>query len=265
MAQKEQIESSEAASKLASEGATQTAVVESGVESLIGRLRDQGIEQGRSQAEALVAAAQKQAADIVAEANRKAEAILATGGQEAKKLKASGEDSLRLAMRDTILSMEGDLIKEFTSKLRRMVQGVLSEPDFLRSLILEIARRVAPEPSAGRLEMLLPAEFITLDDLRRKPEEAKPGTLMHFVVTMGGDMLREGMSFSVAADDAEAGIRIRLVDEDVQIDMTEGAVSRLLLRHMLPRFRALLRGMVAESGSERQTAPAKTPSIMTTL
>ena len=46
-------------------------VVESaGVESLIGRLRDEGIAQGRSQAEALVTAAQQQAADIVAAAKR---------------------------------------------------------------------------------------------------------------------------------------------------------------------------------------------------
>ena len=77
-----------------------------GVESLIGRLRDEGITQGRVQAEALVTAAQQQAAEIVATAQREAEAILARATEEAGKLKAAGEDAIRLAMRDTILALK---------------------------------------------------------------------------------------------------------------------------------------------------------------
>lgn len=245
MAQEQRIESSGVGTESA------------GVESLIGRLRDQGIAQGRSQAEALITAAQQQAADIIAAAKREAEAIVVKAKEETGKLKVAGEDAIRLAMRDTILAMEGDLRKEFLNRLRQMVKGVLADPAFLQRLILEVAGRVAPAPSAKRVELLLPAEIISLDDLRRKPEEAKPGTLMHFVLSLGGGMLREGMRFGVA-DDGEAGIRVRLVDEDVQVDLTENAISQLLLRHMLPRFRALLRGAVsADAGRAQQTAPAK--------
>jgi hypothetical protein len=47
------------------------------------------------------------------------------------------------------------------------------------------------------------------------------------------------------------------VDEDVQIDLTESAISELLLRHLLPRFRALLRGaVVVERGQTPLTAVA---------
>ena len=223
------------------------AVESAGVEGLIGRLRDEGVSQGRSQAEALVTAAQQQAADLVAEAKREAEAILAKAAQEASKLKAGGEDAVRLAMRDTILSLEGDLLKGFVDRLRRLVKGVLADPAFLQRLILAVAGRAAP--TGERAELLLPAELVSLEDLQSKPEEATPGTLMHFVLSLGGGMLREGMSFGVA-EDGQAGIRVRLVDEDVQIDLTESAVSELLLRHMLPRFRALLRGaVVVKSGT----------------
>ena len=226
--------------------ASAQAVESAGVEGLIGRLRDEGVGQGRSQAEALVAEAQQQAADLVAEAKREAEAILAKAAQEASKLKAGGEDAVRLAMRDTILSLEGDLLKGFVDRLRRLVKGVLADPAFLQRVILAVAGRAAP--TGERAELLLPAELVSLEDLQSKPEEATPGTLMHFVLSLGGGMLREGMSFGVT-DDGEAGIRVRLVDEDVQIDLTESAVSELLLRHMLPRFRALLRGaVVVKSG-----------------
>jgi V/A-type H+-transporting ATPase subunit E len=228
-------------------------VESAGVESLIGRLRDEGVTQGRVQAEALVTAAQQQAAELVATAQREAEAILTRAREEAGKLKAAGEDAIRLAMRDTILALEGDLLKGFTDRLHRLVKGVLADPAFLQGLILEVAGRAAP--TSKRAELLLPAELVALEDLQSTPEQATPGTLMHFVLSLGGGMLREGMCFGVS-EDGEAGIRVRLVDEDVQIDLTESAISQLLLRHMLPRFRALLRGAVAVDQGQAQPMAA---------
>jgi V/A-type H+-transporting ATPase subunit E len=210
-----------------------------GVEILIARLRDEGVAEGRSQAQALVAAAKQQGTDIVAAARREAEGIAVKAKEEAGKLKAAGEDGIRLAMRDTMLSLEGDLIDRFRNKLEGLVKGVLEDPAFLQRLILEVAGKATP--STERAELLLPAEIVSLEDLQRKPEEAKPGTLAHFVLSLGGGMLREGVSLGVA-DGLQAGIRIKLADQNMQIDLTESAVSQLLLRHMLPRFRALLRG-----------------------
>jgi len=92
------------------------------VENLIGRLRDQGIVEGRNQADRLVSDAQQQAADIVAAARREAEAIQMRAKEEAGKVKAAGEDAIRLAMRDTILSMESGLIDVFSTRLRGLVK-----------------------------------------------------------------------------------------------------------------------------------------------
>jgi V/A-type H+/Na+-transporting ATPase subunit E len=242
MTSKERIESSGAGTAPAPQETPQAPAVESaGVEILIGRLRDEGIAQGRSQAEALVTAAQQQAADIVATAKREAEAVAVKASEEAGKLKTAGEDAIRLAMRDTMLSLEGDLINRFQNMLSGLVKGALEDPAFLQRLILEVAGKAAP--SVERAELLLPAEIVSLEDLRRKPEEAKPGTLSHFVLSLGGGMLREGLTLGVA-DGPQTGIRVKLVDENMQIDLTESAVSQLLLRHLLPRFRALLRGAV---------------------
>ena len=231
-------------------------VESAGVEALIGRLRDQGITQGRSQAEELVSKAQQQAADIIAAAKGEAEAIQIKAKEEAGKIKAAGEDSIRLAMRDTILSMESGLINVFQDRLRSLVKGTLEDPTFLQRMILEVAGR-SPGAAAGeKVELLLPTETISLEDLLRKPEEAKPGTLSHFVLSQGEGMLREGVSFG-ATDDGEAGVRVKLVQGDMHVDLTESAISQLLLRHMVPRFRALLRGAVTpDVGSMKPTKPA---------
>src|SRR5215471_784653 len=72
-----------------------------GVDALIARLRDQGIAQGRTQADALIAEAKKQAADIVAAAKREADGVRVKANEDAGKLKAAGEDAVRQATRDT--------------------------------------------------------------------------------------------------------------------------------------------------------------------
>lgn len=259
MAQAQSIESSRVDTVSSSKQSQTTPAVESaGVDKLIDRLRDDGIAQGRSQAQALVTAAQKQASDIVAAAQREADSIVVKAKEEAGKLKAAGENAIALAMRDTILSLEGELVKEFRNKLVNLIKGLLVDPAFLQRLILEVASKAAPVSTGKPVELLLPADVVSLEDLQRKPEQATPGTLMHFVLSLGGGMLRDGMRFGVA-DDGEAGIRVCLVDDDVRIDLTESAISELLLRHMLPRYRALLRGkMVIDRTNTKQPDAAET-------
>ena len=56
-------------------------------------------------------------------------------------------------------------------------------------------------------------------------------------------MLREGIELKPMGD-TTPGIRIRLVGQDVEIDLTERAVADLLLKHLLPRYRAVLEGVI---------------------
>jgi V/A-type H+-transporting ATPase subunit E len=229
-----------------------------GVDSLIGRLRDEGIVKGKKDDAEIVAAAELEAANLLARARADAEAIVAVAKAEADKVKAGGEEAVKLAMRDTILALEGDMLRQFSERLRRLVKGVLAEPAFLQRLILQVAGRATK--GVERAEILLPAGLVSLDDLQSKPESAEPGTLMHFVLSLGGEQLREGMRFGVAGDD-EAGVRVRVVDDDVQIDVTESAVHGLLLQHMLPRYRALLRGAVAVETRGAVQPEQPTPTV----
>ncbi|HET8698899.1 MAG TPA: hypothetical protein VFO94_15535 [Gammaproteobacteria bacterium] len=227
-----------------------------GVESLIVRLRDEGIAKGKNDAAEVIAAAKLEASNIVAQARADAESIVGQAKAEANKVKAGGEDAVKLAMRDTILALEGDMLRAFSERLRRLVKGVLADPAFLQRLILEVAGRVTR--GVERAELLLPAELASLDALQSKPESVEPGTLMHFVLSLGGEQLREGMTFGVGSD-GEAGVRVRVVDDDLEIELTDSAVHGLLLQHMVPRYRALLRGAVAAEMAappEKKVQPA---------
>jgi V/A-type H+-transporting ATPase subunit E len=54
-------------------------------------------------------------------------------------------------------------------------------------------------------------------------------------------MLREGVEI-IPSREVPGGVRVRVVGEDLEIDLTDGAVSKLLLKHLLPRYKSILEG-----------------------
>jgi len=214
----------------------------SGVEELIQRLREQGVAAGKSQADELLEQTRRLAEQRLDAARREAEEIVRLAREEAKGTKQAGEEAVQLAVRDSILRLKSELVERFADHVRRLVTRELVDKDFLKQLILEVADRAAPPPDQAA-RILLPKDVVGLDQLRRDPEEIKEGTLSHFVVTVTKEILREGIEIGARDDDA-AGIRIQLKDADLEIDLTDRAVADLLLRHLVPRFRAMMEGII---------------------
>jgi V/A-type H+-transporting ATPase subunit E len=211
----------------------------SGVQELIDRLREEGVTKGQSEAEALLTEARKQSMAILDDARREAEDILAKARDEARRTKESGNEALRLASRDVILKLKESFHQEFENKVRRLVAYRLQDQTFLDRLILEIARRAVPEDKGQPMEVLLPGDAVTEEELQGKAGDIKEGTLAHFVRGLAADVLREGLTFGIS-DDTMAGVKVRLLEDDVEIELTDETVTALLMQYMLPRFRAIL-------------------------
>nr|WP_228007034.1 hypothetical protein [Cyanobium sp. LEGE 06143] len=220
------------------------AQVAAGVEQLIARLRDQGVEAGRSQADQLVAEARQEAQRTVDQARQKADQILAEARQEADTLQTSGRHALELALRDAVLAMKTQLMERFRGEVRQLVGEEQQRQEILEKMILEVVGRVRPEADrSDQPQVLLPRHVAGLAELSQNPEELEQGVLTHFVQLISRAMLRDGVSFGVARD-SEAGLRVRLLDRDVVLDLTDRAVAEAILEHLQPRFRALLEGVV---------------------
>ncbi len=216
--------------------------ITSGVDDLIRRLRQEGVATGKTEAEEILEHARRQAEQRLEHARLQAEQIVQKARDEASHTKRAGEEAVRLAVRDAMLSLKADVARQFADRLRHLVSHELRNEDFLKQLILEVAGRAAP--SAGRpAQILLPNESVGLEELRRNPEEAEEGALSHYVVTIMKQMLRDGMEVGTRDDDS-VGIRVALKDDDIEIDLTDQSIADLLLRHLTPRFRALMEGVV---------------------
>ena len=220
------------------------AQVAAGVEQLIARLRDQGVEAGRSQAEQMLAEAREEAQHTLEQARSEAKRIVDEARQEAEKLERAGKQALELALRDSVLAMKTRLMERFRGEVRQLVGEEQKKQEILEKMILEVVGRVRPEADRSeRIEVVLPRHVAGFEELSRNPEELEKGVLTHFVQLVSRGMLRDGVSFGVTPEQ-EGGLRLRLVDRDVLLDVSDQAVAEAILVHLQPRFRALLEGVV---------------------
>jgi V/A-type H+-transporting ATPase subunit E len=216
-----------------------------GVEALLQRLRDEGVAAGRAEAEKIVAEAQARAEWLVNQAQEEAEQLREKARADAERFKSAAEGALGIAARDALLTLRARLTQRFSGEVRRLVAGEVKKKEILQQLILEVVGRIKePLENAAQRQVLLPRDVVGLEQLRRQPEELGQDELSQLVKEISRDMIRgEGITFA-AAEDELSGLRVRLVEEDIVLDMSDRAIADLLLEHLQPRFRALLEGIV---------------------
>jgi V/A-type H+-transporting ATPase subunit E len=221
----------------------------SGVEALIERLREEGVEEGRREADQIIAEAHARAQEIEKTAEDRAKDIVEVAMQKADRLKTGGQEALRVAMRDTVLRLRTELTETISDNVRRLITTEMDKTDFLRQLILDVAGQVRERAGIDRgekVKVIVPRHLIAAEELRLHPLELHEGGMTHFVLNVAGEALREGVTIGVCDDDevCSKGISLYLEDKDVRIDLTDTAVAELLLEHLQPRFRAVLEGTV---------------------
>ncbi|MBR9827802.1 MAG: ATPase [Oceanospirillales bacterium] len=216
----------------------------SGVEALIERLKQQGVEEGQRQAAALVEEAQRRADWLLEQATQEAEKLRSKAREDAARLQRAGEDALKMAARDMNLQLREQLAQTFAERVRLRVSEPLDSEAFMRELIREVMIQACQDAklcAMPKVELLLPAGVVGLEELRRNPHAYREGKLSQFVQEQLNLQLREGVSLDLHDG---RGIRIRCNGDDAEIDLSDSALAELLLRHLQPRFRAILEGVI---------------------
>lgn len=222
------------------------AKVSSGVDELIQRLRQEGIDAGNAQAQERIQQAQAEADSVLAEAQKQARDIVAEAKSEAQRLQQAGNEALAIAMRDIVLKLKARLSETVGERVQQLIATQLNQEEFLQALLLELAGRVrrdAKLDEVKNLTVVLPEKLIGLEELRRHPLELQEGSLSHFVLHVAAEVLRDGVEFA-QTNELSHGIRLNLRDREMQIDLTDERLAQVLLEHLQPRFRAILEGMV---------------------
>ena len=215
--------------------------VSAGVEALIDRLRDEGVEAGAAEAARIVDEAKAKAKRMLDDARAEVERCRAEALQEAQRERDSARAALRLAVRDTALEMKSQISARLAAQIRRLIGVEMRDPEFIRKLILAVASQAAESvPTDQPVEIRLAEALFTERATEDEPE--MDAWLQQNLLGVSADLLREGVTLHLAGDD-RSGIRIRLGEQDAEIDLSSESVSAILLERLLPRFRAIVEGI----------------------
>ncbi len=208
----------------------------SGVQELITRIRDDGVRAGQGRAEEIIAEARREANRILAEARAEAEDTQRKASAEIESNRSAALEALKMAARDTGLQLEAAVLASFEEHVKRLVAPVTFDGTFMTALILRLAGQATEAyPPDQELEILV-SDLLTGRENEELDERARES-----VLGISSNMLREGVEI-IPSSEVSGGARVRVVGEDLEIDLTNEAISKLLLKHLLPRYRAILEG-----------------------
>jgi V/A-type H+-transporting ATPase subunit E len=207
----------------------------SGVQDLIARIRDDGVRAGRQQAQQILADAQRQAARMLEEARSEVEQMRQKARAEIQNEETAALEALKLAARDTGLRLEAEVVSAFESCVKRLISPVTHDGSVIRALTLVLAGHAVEEYVKDE-----DIQILVSDILFREPEESPElkERVNRAVLGITGEMLREGVEL-IPSSEVEGGARVRLVGENLEIDLTDDAIHGVLMKHLLPRFRRI--------------------------
>ena len=210
----------------------------SGVQELISRIRDDGVRSGQEEATRLVEEARREAARLLADARAETEEMRKKAAAEIESVKHAALEALKLAARDTELQLQAEVLTAFEQHVKRLVAPVTHDGEFIRTLVLVLAGQAASDYLTDQKIEIQVSDLLAG---RIQENEERVREVRDAVLGISGEMLREGVEL-VPSGEVAGGARVRVVGEQLEIDLTDEAVGQLLLKHLLPRYRAILEG-----------------------
>ncbi len=195
------------------------------LQELIDQIKKDGVEAAETQAAAILVSAKSEAEKIISEAKAQADKIMADAKSENAKTVKSGEDAIRQAGRNLLISFRESVTRELKAIVGDNVNAVCSSDAFTK-LIINAVECWAGKPEAEDISVILNSNDLA------KLEEALLTELK--AKMLGGVTLK-------ANDNFDGGFRIAVNNGVVYYDYSAEAVTDMLSNYLSPRVTALLK------------------------
>ncbi len=195
------------------------------LQELIEQIRKDGVDAAETQAAAILDAAKAEAEKIIADAKTQADKIMADAKSENAKTVKSGEDALRQAGRNLLISFRESVTRELNAIVSNNVNAVYSSDSFAK-LIVNAVEGWSLKPEADDISVILNSSDLA------KLEEALLAELN--AKMLGGVTLK-------ANDNFDGGFRIAVNNGAVYYDYSAEAVTDMLSKYLSPKVTALLK------------------------
>ncbi len=195
------------------------------LQELIDQIKKDGVEAAEAEAAAILSKAKAEAEAILSDAEAKAAELLANAKNENERMVKSGEDALRQAGRNLLISFRESVAREMSGMIREQVDAVYSSQR-LADLIVHVVEDWSKNPDAEDLDVILNGESL----------QAFEETL---IAGLKEKML-DGVTLK-AGDNFDGGFRIALNNGSVYYDYSAEAVVEMLSAYLSPKVAQLLK------------------------
>ncbi len=195
------------------------------LQELIEQIKKDGVASAEAEAEKIIAAAKAEAEKIVASAKAEASGILRDAKAETERMTKSGEDAIRQAGRNLLITFRESVGNELRAIVGEKVEAVYAS-DALAKMIEEIVVAWANKPEAEDLAV------IVNEETRERLENALLSALKA--------RMRDGVTLKTS-EGLDKGFRIAVSEGSIYYDYSAEAVVEMLSNYLNPRVTALLK------------------------
>ncbi len=195
------------------------------LQELIEQIKKDGVEAAQTEAETILKSAEEKAEKIILDAQTQADKILQNAKSENERMVKSGEDAIRQAGRNLLISFRESVARELNTLLTQNVTAVYSS-EVLAQLIVKVVEGWANKPDAEDLAVILNSE-----DLKSLESTLIAGIKEKM---LGGVTLK-------ANDNFDGGFRISVNNGSAYYDYSTEAVVEMLSNYLSPKVTELLK------------------------
>ena len=206
---------------------TEKSPIAQNVQNLIDKLHLEGVEAGRDEGEVILEASKKRAALIIEKAQKEAAAIKDEMHQLIEDEKKASNEAMKMALRDAVLTLKAQLSLQFKAHLQNLITHKLSDNTFLEEMLLTITKSSLSDKEES-LEIIISE----IENSKEKQDK--------FIKEIASDMFRHKVRLGKTN---QKGIKISLLDDEAEIDLTEEALTDLIYHLLAPRYYELFEGL----------------------
>ena len=195
------------------------------LQELIDQIKKDGVGAAEAQAEEILKSAKDEAERIISDAKAQADKIMSDAKNENERTVKSGEDAIRQAGRNLLITFRESVAKELNAIIGDKVSSVYSS-DALSQLVIKAVEGWLAKSEADDISVILSS-----DDLA-KLEDSLQAELKAKMLT--------GVTLK-ANDNFYGGFRIAVNSDGAYYDYSKEAVTDMLSNYLSPKITALLK------------------------
>lgn len=188
-------------------------------------LRKETLEPARIEAEAIAETARLQAEEIIAEARAKADQLIKEARQEIDRQRAIFQASLVQACRQTMETLRDKILEKlFNPQLTHVLAKPLQDPDVIVQLVQAVIKAIETQGIDSDLSVYV-STCVPAEEVNRR---------------LGKEIVNRLREKSVLLSQIGGGIEVKLVQENITLDLSDVAIRELVAGYVRKDFRDLI-------------------------